>query len=255
MPKEGAIIVDTSKISGFLRQTRLQNNLTQLNVAEKLGITPQAVSKWERSESMPDITLLPEIAEIYSITIEDIITAGASGGEANIAEIMQTLNSFIDDRIFNRVQQEFEKAKCVQELSVPMDFFMALNTRQKDILLELLLKMDGYEAVIDDILPNLNMSQRAKLIMRVAENCDYDTLETLIPFMTRLVRTEIAILMLKRKNYGFLEEMMMFLNHEQKEMILCYFVENGLDFEILDGLMPFFEKTLNKYQNRRNLNE
>lgn len=204
---------------------------------------------------MPDITLLPEIAEMYGITVEDILTAGASEGEENITEIIRTLNSFIDDRIFDRVRQEFDRAKCVQDLRIPMDFFMALNTRQKDSLLELLLNMEGYETVIDDILPNLNMGQRARLIMRVAESENYDVLETLIPFMTRTVRTEIAILMLQRKEYHFLEEMMIFLNHEQKEMIFYYFIENELEFEMLDGLMPFFEKTLRKYQNRRNKNE
>ena len=47
-----------------LKKCRNLKNLTQEDVAEYLGITPQSVSKWERGESYPDITLLPALANI-----------------------------------------------------------------------------------------------------------------------------------------------------------------------------------------------
>ncbi|MBQ1211869.1 MAG: helix-turn-helix transcriptional regulator [Clostridia bacterium] len=47
--------------------------MTQLQLAERLGITPQAVSKWENEHSAPDISLLPKIAEMFSVTIEELI--------------------------------------------------------------------------------------------------------------------------------------------------------------------------------------
>ena len=45
-----------------LKKYRLQKELTQEDVADYLGITAQSVSKWERGESYPDITLLPALA-------------------------------------------------------------------------------------------------------------------------------------------------------------------------------------------------
>lgn len=245
------VIVDTSKISHYLRQMRTKSALTQLNVAEKLNITPQAVSKWERCESMPDITLLPEIAEMYSITVEDILTAGTVWQDSDFADIMQTLSTFVDEQIFEKVLGEFEKAKTVQELSIPMDIFMALGTRQKDILLDILLNMDGYGVVVDDILQYLNTVQRARLIRRVAENGDYEVLETLIPFMTRTIRAEIVLLLLKRQRFDFLEEMLLFLNHEQKDFIIHYFMDNQLDFEVLENFLPFFDKAQRKLITKR----
>lgn len=221
---------------------RTKNNLTQLNVAEKLNITPQAVSKWERCESMPDITLLPEIAEMYGITVEDILTAGTVWQDNDFVDIMQTLSTFVDEQIFEKVLRELEKAKSVQELSIPMDIFMALGTRQKDILLDILLNMDGYGVVIDDILQYLNTAQRARLIRRVAENGDYEVLENLIPFMTRTTRAEIVLLLLKRQRFDFLEEMLLFLNHEQKDFIIHYFIDNEWSYEVLESFMPFFDK-------------
>jgi len=53
-----------------LKKYRLLKNLTQEDIAEYLNITPQSVSKWERSESYPDITFLPALANILETSID-----------------------------------------------------------------------------------------------------------------------------------------------------------------------------------------
>ena len=55
-----------------IRQQRLKAKLTQEQLAEKLGIGAQSVSKWENDVSMPDITSLPLLAEIFGISIDDL---------------------------------------------------------------------------------------------------------------------------------------------------------------------------------------
>ena len=56
-----------------LKKYRIIKNLTQEDVAEYLHITPQSVSKWERGESYPDITLLPALANIFETSIDLLI--------------------------------------------------------------------------------------------------------------------------------------------------------------------------------------
>ena len=56
-----------------LKRYRILKNLTQEDVAEYLGITPQSVSKWERGETYPDITLLPALANIFETSIDLLI--------------------------------------------------------------------------------------------------------------------------------------------------------------------------------------
>ena len=56
-----------------IKELRRRNKMTQLQLAERLGITPQAVSKWENEHSAPDISLLPKRAEMFSVTIEELI--------------------------------------------------------------------------------------------------------------------------------------------------------------------------------------
>ena len=55
-----------------LYDLRKQSSFTQDYVAEKLGVSAQAVSKWENDIACPDIMTLPKIAEIYGITIDEL---------------------------------------------------------------------------------------------------------------------------------------------------------------------------------------
>ena len=55
-----------------IRQFRKTINLTQEELADKLGVSFQAVSKWENAQSAPDISLLPLLAEIFRCTIDDL---------------------------------------------------------------------------------------------------------------------------------------------------------------------------------------
>ena len=58
------------KIGENIRALRLQKGLTQEQVAQQLGVTYQAVSKWENDTNTPDIGLLPEIAALFGVTID-----------------------------------------------------------------------------------------------------------------------------------------------------------------------------------------
>ena len=55
-----------------IKQLRFKAGLTQEQLAEKLGIGAQSVSKWENAVAMPDITALPLLAEIFGVSIDDL---------------------------------------------------------------------------------------------------------------------------------------------------------------------------------------
>lgn len=62
------------KISDKIKQMRKKAGFTQEQLASRLGVSAQSISKWENEVSMPDITLLPLIAEIFGITIDESLT-------------------------------------------------------------------------------------------------------------------------------------------------------------------------------------
>lgn len=57
-----------------ISEYRKRKGYTQGEFAEMLSVTPQAVSKWENDISCPDITLLPAIADIFGITVDELLT-------------------------------------------------------------------------------------------------------------------------------------------------------------------------------------
>ncbi len=55
-----------------IKQLRFKAGLTQEQLADKIGVVPQSVSKWENSAAMPDISTLPRIAEVFGVSIDDL---------------------------------------------------------------------------------------------------------------------------------------------------------------------------------------
>ena len=53
---------------------RRERNLKQDELAEKLGVSPQAVSKWENDQTCPDISLLPQLAKMLGVTVDELLT-------------------------------------------------------------------------------------------------------------------------------------------------------------------------------------
>ena len=65
--------MNQEKIGKFIATTRRQNKLTQGQLAEKLGVSTNAVSKWERGLCLMDMSLLNPLSEILGISINEIL--------------------------------------------------------------------------------------------------------------------------------------------------------------------------------------
>ena len=57
----------------MISSLRKEKGMTQLQLAEKMGVTDKAVSKWERDLSMPDLNSIPKLAEIFEISVDDLM--------------------------------------------------------------------------------------------------------------------------------------------------------------------------------------
>lgn len=65
--------MNQEKIGQFIKQIRKDNKLTQKELADKLGVTYQAVSKWENGKNVPDVAILKEMSKMFNIDIDEIL--------------------------------------------------------------------------------------------------------------------------------------------------------------------------------------
>lgn len=75
--------MEKKTIGAFISALRKANGLTQRQLAEKLNVSDKAVSRWERDEAMPDLTLIPVLAEIFGVTSDEILRGQRHNPEAD----------------------------------------------------------------------------------------------------------------------------------------------------------------------------
>ena len=76
--------IDQDKIGKFIARARKEQKLTQEELAEKLGISYKAVSKWECGKGLPDASIMIELCKILKITVNDLL----SGEKINDSDYM-----------------------------------------------------------------------------------------------------------------------------------------------------------------------
>ena len=75
--------MDQFKIGRFIADCRKQQKLTQMQLADKLGITDKAISKWERGMAMPDTSLMLELCDILGISVNELLNGERISMENN----------------------------------------------------------------------------------------------------------------------------------------------------------------------------
>lgn len=96
-----------------IKKYRLLKNLTQEDVAQYLGVTPQSVSKWERGESYPDITLLPALANIFETSIDLLIGMDTIRAEATRYAIHQKAVAYQRSGDYDMAEKTYREALLI----------------------------------------------------------------------------------------------------------------------------------------------
>lgn len=69
--------MENKSMGEIISTLRKENGLTQKQIADQLGITDKAVSKWERDIAFPDTATIPKLAEILGVSVEELLNAKA----------------------------------------------------------------------------------------------------------------------------------------------------------------------------------
>ena len=102
--------MDQVKIGRFIAERRKNVNLTQTQLAEKLGITNRAVSKWETGKAMPDSSIMLDLCDVLKISVNDLLS-----GE------VVTMNNYkkeLENNLLEMVKQKEESDKRLLRMEI-----------------------------------------------------------------------------------------------------------------------------------------
>ena len=110
--------MDQVKIGMFISECRKKENLTQSKLAEMLGITDRAVSKWENGRSLPDSGLMLDLCKILKISVNDLLS-----GEV---VMMDEQNKMNEQFLIEMVKQKETNDKRMLELEIAIGVLSAI---------------------------------------------------------------------------------------------------------------------------------
>ena len=73
--------MDNTKLGSLIRALRREAGMTQRELAEALGVTDKAVSKWERGLGCPDVSFLPQLSRLFGVDLEKLLQGDLAPNE------------------------------------------------------------------------------------------------------------------------------------------------------------------------------
>jgi len=159
--QKGEEQMDNKKIGDYITTLRKNRNLTQKDLANQLGVTDKAVSKWERGAGYPDISLLRPIADLLGTTVNELLE-----GEASIT---------ISEASSNVIVNALEYA----------DHFITSKKSKLGKILATILSISLLIAVCTSVIVNVAVNQQLSWSLIVTASCIFSGCILLPPLVLK----------------------------------------------------------------------
>lgn len=196
---------DTMKFGKALSTLRKKADMTQNEVADRLNLSRQAISKYERGESFPDISVLVLIADLFQVTLDQLINYGEpTHGESlilenvargnadivaeNIADVVN-LAPLLKPSILTKLSRQFEKK------GIDISSVVVLAEYLNDESVMKLIETATFDEISDEILakfvPILSFESKEVIFQKILDGeMDWHFIKVLLPYAD-YIRTQI----------------------------------------------------------------
>ncbi|MBB6670423.1 helix-turn-helix domain-containing protein [Cohnella nanjingensis] len=226
--------MDMRKIGALISTLRKEKGMTQAEFAEQLNLSHQAVSKWERGESLPDVGTLPAIGRLLGTTIDDLLTgerrtvepAGAAA-ELSLAAEAESLPVQASPAVGERPVVHAGRAQ--EEEAVEPDPSEASPTSIREIL---------------RLAPFLSSEALDLILEEAAEDqLNLKAVQGLAPFVSRSTLARLADRAFSSPSeVGQLVELAPFLASEQLDRLVRRAEDDPIDGDVVQALAPFLSQ-------------
>lgn len=230
---------DTTMIGKKIKQARIDQNMTQMNLADAMGVSYQAVSNWERGNSMPDISKLADLCRALHISVNELlgiestaVTKAMAQEELTMEELSEVAPVLPPKVIMEQSKRENKKLS-LRRIAYVVPF---LDEENLDQLIENsdLSDLDG----LDEIAPFLSKSALDHIITRCIESGNLDNIEELAPFLDKETLNRVVDTIIGRNLNVDMGALYPFLGEETLHILAKRMMENQ-DLEALKEIAPF----------------
>ena len=170
--------VDPKKVGEQILALRKSKNLTQQELGERLNISFQAISKWERGEALPDTSLLPDLAQVLETTVDNLLMDGLRSAKfqrrVTIAQVREGIDCFtkIGD-LLGRDSYFYLGAiqGCDQKMNIELEQYLSQPFTKEALVAEAAMQciMNGAYIDMTDIKKGFESQHWANIVAQFAE--------------------------------------------------------------------------------------
>ena len=239
---------DTKKVARKIREARNARNMTQMALADEMGVSYQAVSNWERGNSMPDISKLEQLCNVLHITIYELL--GTDDPQVNTVsrilekeelpelEAIAEIAPMVDPEMIKEAAEKTAKTRKINwDAIIQMATFLDRETL--DGILEDVEPENGWEIV--GLAPFVSRHTLDRLVSGGKGELDNQTICALAPFLSKAALEELVMRYDGEVDRGLLACLAPFLSKETLEKLVFRW-EGKIDVQMMDCLAPFLSR-------------
>ena len=175
------------RIHEIIREKRLEQKMTQEQLAERLGVSAPAVNKWEKAASYPDITILPTLARLLGVDLNTLLSFKEELTKEEVDQFIGELYQIIPEKGFQAVY-EMGMEKLAEYPTCDYLWYMTALTLQGAVMMFVPEEYESYNEKFEKIYEKLTDSKdveiaeisKQMLFSKYMSNKDYEAAETLL---------------------------------------------------------------------------
>ncbi len=219
----------TIVIGKKIADLRKEKNMTQMELADAMGVSYQAVSNWERGNSMPDISKLPELAALLGCSIDELLNEGESTELVKHVVIGDADHYVREHKVTPRIIRD----------TAPV-----LTPKQTERLMDIILRENEERLTIEDltgIAPFVGEECLNQWVERVDVVENIGSLRGIAPFLSKEALDRLVGRLQEKGELSQIIGLAPFMSDETLNRLVREIYQEG-DFELITGLAPFLSK-------------
>ncbi|MBP3610386.1 MAG: helix-turn-helix transcriptional regulator [Lachnospiraceae bacterium] len=240
---------DMREIGKRIARFRKEKGMTQMGLANQLGVSYQAVSNWERGESMPDIAKLEDLSKVLGASIDEILGNDKKSKAAETlsrGEIPEDIKEVLPELLPVMEPEQIEQSvKTLEEDTLDVAYLISIAPFvEKETISALALKLEGEAdpAELIGLAPFLENGVLDKLIGSVTGPMDLPYLIAIAPFVEKETISALALKLEGEVDPALLCGLAPFLEHGVLDQMIRKCVSRPLNHAEQMSLFPFLSR-------------